>query len=260
MPPAPLAPPDPPHEAKPTVEIRAPAVHTSKSRGGNFLAIPDPQEPYALEDAVAFCRRVRAEFNIPRENVVHLGDEADHLYGSRFPVDPDNEIGPLGELKWLRDRMKVWYGEWDKMRICKSNHSDRWYKKAAGAQIPEQLIRARHEILEAPQGWVWQDFWDFRDGAMPWRAEHGHNGARNTKQRAIENGVSTVHGHYHSDGKAEWAHTAGGQLLWGMAAGCLIDPEAIAFKYNRRDRFKPILGCGVILDGGLKPLFVPYDR
>lgn len=244
-----------------TVPPPAPSVHTaSKTSAGNTLVISDPQEPYALEDAVAFCRRVRAEFNIPRENVVHVGDEADFLYGSRFPVDPNNENGPLGELRWLRERMKVWYAEHPRMRLCISNHTDRWYKKAAGAQIPEQLIRARHEILEAPEGWVWADHWDFRDGKMPWRVEHGHNGAASTRLRAIENGVSTAHGHFHAKAGVEWVHTAGGQLVWGLATGALIDVDAVAFKYNRRDRFKPVLGLGVVLDGGRKPLFVPYDR
>lgn len=244
-----------------TVPPPAPSVHTaSKTSAGNTLVISDPQEPYALEDAVAFCRRVRTEFNIPRENVVHVGDEADFLYGSRFPVDPNNENGPLGELRWLRERMKVWYAEFPRLRLCISNHTDRWYKKAAGAQIPDQLIRARHEILEAPEGWVWADHWDFKDGKMPWRVEHGHNGAASTRLRAIENGVSTAHGHFHAKAGVEWVHTAGGQLVWGLATGALIDVDAVAFKYNRRDRFKPVLGLGVVLDGGRKPLFVPYDR
>ena len=239
---------------------KGPAIHTSKTRGENVLVISDPQEPYALDDVLRFLQSVRKDFNIRIDNVVHVGDETDNLHGSLYDLDPDNEKSAVGELRWMRERMAAWYSAFPKMRICRSNHGDRWIKKAAHAQIPSQLLRSYHEILQAPQEWVWREQWDFAGPRMPWRVEHGHNGSASTRLRAIENQISTAHGHFHSKAGVEWIQTRGGKRIWGMATGCLIDTEAIAFKYNRRDRFAPILGCGVVLDGGMRPMFVPYEK
>jgi hypothetical protein len=44
-------------------------------------------------------------------------------------------------------------------------------------------------------------------------------------------------------------------MIFGMNTGCLIDVDAIAFKYARGSAFKPTLGCGVVISG--VPYFVP---
>src|SRR5437899_3200455 len=57
-------------ETKPTAEVRAPVVHTTKSRAEGYLVVPDLQAPFHEPNALEFCERVRREFGIPKDNVL----------------------------------------------------------------------------------------------------------------------------------------------------------------------------------------------
>ena len=239
----------------------APAIHTSKTRGEAYLVISDLQVPFHLPNALAFVNEVRREFNVHADNILCVGDEVDNLFGSMFPKDPDGTHTPTSEIGAARDELRRWYAAFPRMRLCVSNHGMRWAKKASAAEIPSQMIRAYQEIIEAPDGWRWQDRWLINASKRPFQMEHGHEGAGGMyayRVKAIENGISTVFGHLHANPGIAHVNTAGGQSLWGCCAGSLIDASAYAFAYNRRDRFKPWIGCAVILDGGTTPLLVPY--
>lgn len=43
-----------------------------------------------------------------------------------------------------------------------------------------------------------------------------------------------------------------------MCVGSLIDRDAVAFEYGRNATWRPVNGCGVVLDGGRMPVWVPY--
>ena len=71
--------------------------------------------------------------------------------------------------------------------------------------------------------------------------------------------MNLVMGHLHSNAGISIVSTHG-QRIWGMNVGCLIDNEAYAFAYNKYTRQKPVLGVGVVVDGGLTPIFIPFER
>jgi hypothetical protein len=48
--------------------------------------------------------------------------------------------------------------------------------------------------------------------------------------------------------------------IWAANSGCLIDVEAYVFNYGKESRFKPTLGCSVVIDDGRTPIFIPYER
>ena len=61
-------------------------------------------------------------------------------------------------------------------------------------------------------------------------------------------GMSVVMGHLHSVAGVHYG--AGPKRRWfGLDVGCLIDREAYQFAYGKHLPKKPILGCGVVLDG-----------
>jgi|GEM_PF-1736958 len=247
--------------AGPREPVRAPAVHTSKTRGESYLVIPDLQIPFEAEHALRFCIEVAREYDVSPDNVLCVGDEIDQNFGSMYASDPDATHTANSEIRASIDRLKQWYRAFPFVRVCNSNHGDRWLRKASNAQIPSQLLRAYREIIEAPEGWRWSDVWRIPASKHPFLMEHGHRGAGGIhahRQKAIDNGISTVHGHLHASAAIAYVRTQN-QKLWGFNCGSLIDVEAYAFKYNSRDRYKPGLGCGVILDGGRRPLWVPYE-
>ena len=40
-----------------------------------------------------------------------------------------------------------------------------------------------------------------------------------------------------------------------MMVGCLIDDKALAFEYNKTTVGRPIIGCGIIIEG--QPMLIP---
>lgn len=188
-----------------------------------------------------------------------VGDELDQYFGSQYLKDPSINFSAAEEIEISKKKLKAWYRAFPKMMLCTSNHGLRWVKKAINAEIPSQLLRPYKEIIEAPYGWGWKDEWRFKC-KYPWRSIHGmgysgQNGARNA---AIDAGISTVIGHLHSYAGISMINTYGSnRLIWAMNSGCLIDTESFAFAYSKYSRNKPTLGCGVVIDDGKTPIFIP---
>lgn len=223
------------------------------------LVISDLQIPYENKRALEFCRALAKEYRIPAENVVNVGDEIDNFHGSAYPKDPDAPHSIVNEFEIARERIKAWAGAFPKMRVCISNHGIRWLKKAMDAQIPSHLLKTYHDIFKIPASWVYREEWRFHSLKFPFRAIHGmgYSGVAGHRNAALDGQISTVIGHLHSHAGISWIQNNGGARMWAANAGCLIDPEAFAFKYEKYNRVKPQLGCIVIVDSGKTPIFHP---
>jgi len=61
-------------------------------------------------------------------------------------------------------------------------------------------------------------------------------------------GMSCVQGHFHEKfGINYWGNSLG--LYFSMQVGCLIDDTNYAFAYNNVNLKRPVIGCGLIIDG-----------
>lgn len=225
-----------------------------------FLFISDLQIPFEAKHALKFCQAVQKEFRIPKENVFNVGDEIDQYFGSAYQKDPNGWYTASSELSATRDKLRAWYKAFPDMRLAVSNHGLRWAKKAFDAEIPSQMLRPYQELIEAPAGWKWREEWLVK-AKHPFRVIHGmgYSGQSGTKNAAIDSGMSTVMGHLHSFAGV-WPIRTGGLKIWALNTGCLIDEEAYAFQYGKYSRNRPVLGVGVVLDSGLTPLFIPFER
>lgn len=223
-----------------------------------YLIISDLQIPFELNDALPFVRKVQREFRIPLENLCCVGDETDQYWGSLFKKSPEAKHTANQEIEATKEKLRKWYKAFPYMKICESNHGNRWKKKAWESEIPSQLLRQYREVMEAPDGWEWRKAWLIQT-KKPFLMEHGDDwgGQIPHKQAALHNGISTIMGHHHSLAGVEYLKT-NGLDVWGAICGSLIDFEQYAFEYARRAKFKPVIGCTVILNDGFSPLFVPY--
>lgn len=226
-----------------------------------FLFISDLQIPFHSRHSLAFCRAVQKEFRIPPENVYCVGDEVDEYFGSQFNKDPDAIHTPNSEIRASKEVLQGFYRAFPLMKLAVSNHGLRWAKKAFEAEIPSQMLRPYQEIIGAPKGWVWKDRWVIKGKRAPILMIHGmgYGGQSGARNAAMDSGMNTVIGHLHSHAGVSYINTVG-RNIWAMNTGCLIDVDAYAFNYGRDMRNKPVLGCGVVLDGGITPVFVPYER
>jgi len=216
----------------------------------NVLVVSDLQEPFGHKDALDFVIAVSEKYDT-NETVV-IGDEADlHAFSGKFPHDPDG-FSPGEELEAARKGLKPWYEVFPEAKVCTSNHVERYYKKAYNAGFPRAALVSERELLAAPKGWEWRKTWHI-DGV---KYEHGDNqgGMDAARQLAISNRQSTVIGHHHAHGGVRYIANDS-EVIFGLNSGCLIDRHAYAFKYGEANKFKPTLGCAVVLRG--VPYFVP---
>jgi hypothetical protein len=207
------------------------------------LVISDTQAPFSHPDTIPFLKAVAKEYRTTQ--VVHIGDEADMCAISDWETDPDG-MSAGDELKAAIVDLKKMYAVFPKVMACTSNHTARPFRKALKHGLPKAFLRDYKEFLQAPGGWEWRDYWII-DGV---RYEHGegYSGREGAYKAAIENGRSTVIGHIHSHAGIQYGANPE-QLFFGMNVGSLIDNAAYAFNYNKKQKYKPIISCGVVIEG-----------
>ena len=216
------------------------------------LVVPDIQEPFAHPDAVRFIRAVKSHYKT--DTTLFIGDEIDAYSLSRYPKDP-NAKSAGDEFKATRKELKKWYKLFEEekiVRVCNSNHTQRIFKRLLESGIPEDFLKGIREILGAPNNWVWEDSFVI-DGI---KYEHGdtQGGVDAARLLAISNRCSTVIGHHHSHGGIRYMANDD-SVIFGLNVGCLINRSTYAFRYGKSAKFKPTLGCGVVLYG--IPYFIP---
>lgn len=214
-----------------------------------MMSIPDLHVPFHHRDAFSFLRAVKRKYK--PKIIINQGDMEDWHSISMHDNDPDG-FSPGHELIELRKKLKPLMKMFPKMKICTSNHGSLPFRKAFKFGLPKELIKSYCEILDAPKGWEWADYWEI-DGII---FEHGDpfSGQNAALKAAEQNMQSTVIGHVHSFAGIQYSANSR-HLIFGFNVGCLIDKDAYAFAYAKKIKRKPILGCGIIIDG--VPTFIP---
>ena len=139
------------------------------------------------------------------------------------------------------------------MDLVESNHGSMVYRKGKHHGIPRKYLRDYGEILEAPKGWEWHDnlTLELPNGQLLFVT---HGVRKNGIKLAQQMGCNTIQGHYHTEFNINYASSPS-QLYWSMQVGCMIDDKSMAFHYNKTTAIRPIIGCGMVLDG--QPLLLP---
>ncbi len=108
------------------------------------------------------------------------------------------------------------------------------------------------EILGAPITWSFK--WHHEIDGVRYVHGDGFGGITAARDGAIVCRQSVVIGHHHSYAGINYVANEK-EMIFGMNVGCLIDKDAYAFKYAKKSKFKPTLGCGVVLEG--VPSWIP---
>ena len=66
---------------------------------------------------------------------------------------------------------------------------------------------------------------------------------------------SNVQGHQHAEFGA-WRNDSEAKGIFGMNVGCGVDSRKMAQDYGKKFNRKPVLGCGIVIDGYF-PIAVP---
>lgn len=245
-------------------ELIAAKLHTHKSKEasevspynkgnkGNTIIIGDLHEPFTLDQYIYFNRYIQQKFDCG--NVVFIGDIVDNHAVSYHEKDPEGKSAG-DEFNVALEKCKRWYQVFPEAKVCIGNHDALPFRKAFTAGLPSKWLKTYQEMLESPKTWEW----NFKHIINNVIYQHGTNmsGEMAAINAARENRQSTVIGHLHTVSNIRYLASFK-DLIFGMNVGCGIDHEQYAFAYGRENTRKPVISCGVVIDGKL-PIIVPMD-
>lgn len=215
-----------------------------KAKDRRILVISDMHIPYHHKDALAFLKKLKAQFKPTR--IINIGDEVDFHGISFHSADPD--LWSAGdELKEAQKYIKELSKVFPKMDLVHSNHGSLSYRRGKAGGIPRHLLKDYNDVLGVGKGWTWHE--EIIVDVHPVQSIlFRHQFSANVLKAAEQLGCSVVQGHYHS--KFEINYTSSPRALnWGMTVGCLVDTKSLAFEYNKLQTKRPIIGVGIIENG-----------
>ena len=219
----------------------------------SILVISDMHLPYHHKDLLSFLKAIKTKYSPDR--IVCIGDEVDYHAISFHAHDPDL-FSPADELKSAILHLKQIYKLFPKVDVIDSNHGSLVYRKAKAMGLPRNVFKSYNAILEAPKYWKWHN--DLTLTMSDGNKVFFHHGKSSAVGKLSKNmSMSSVQGHYHSRFEIfHWANPTG--LFFDMRVGCLINDHSMAFAYNKTTMDRPIIGCGIILDG--QPKLLPLIK
>mgnify|MGYP001827774254 CR=1 FL=1 len=217
------------------------------------LTIGDTHCPGMRRGYVDFLKRVADTHSVNR--VVHMGDLVDWASISYHEKSPglSNATKEIRNARRQVARLAKAFPEADWLI---GNHDALTERQAISAGLPPEVLRDYADLWEVD----WMVHPRFAklmiDGVVYSHGDSGRSGKDAALTQAKDNFRSTVVGHFHSQAGVRWWANPEFRVF-GLSVGCGIDVRRLQFEYGRRFTAKPILGCGVVLDGR-RAFFEPW--
>ena len=206
--------------------------------------IGDTHIPYELDGYLEFCEETFDMWGV--DTIVHIGDMFDNHALSFHDSEPMLQ-GATGEWEEAKERAGRGYSTFPEATLIEGNHDRipaRQLRKLG--MEPSIFLKPMQDLMGMPEGWKIANYIEI-DGVLYHHGETagGVNGFRNDAKERMQ---CTVSGHNHSNAGIS-ATASSSELVWGMAVGCGVDHEHLAFAYGKHFKHKPIVACGVVVDG-----------
>ena len=213
---------------------------------GRVLVIPDTHAPCMHSDAIDFLRQSYRDWQCDR--VVHIGDVID-WYCINYHEKDLQSLQFNSEFSVAFKQVKALEKAFPELEVLTGNHDALPHRKASTAGLPGNVIRGNNEIWETPK-WKWHTryFKKVIDGVVYMHGDNGKGGKTPALLNAIDLFQSVVAGHHHGSAGVYY-HANPSKLVFGMNVGCLIDVNHAQMSYGIKFNKKPILGCGIVIDG-----------
>ena len=218
----------------------------------SVLIISDTHIPYHAKELMPFLKLLKKKYKPDR--VIHIGDEVDKHAMSFHDSDPD--LPSAGdELKLSIPVIKQLEKMFPKMDLLDSNHGSLVFRRAYKHGIPKAYIKKYNDFLQVGKGWKWHD--DLIIDTPLGKVYFCHGKTPDILKLATSMGMSCVSGHFHSLMGVRWFGNSLG-LYFGLQVGCMIDSKSLAFRYNKVQKARPIIGCSIIYNG--LPIIEPFIK
>lgn len=217
------------------------------------LVIGDTHCPGMRVGYVDFLKRIADRYGINR--VVHIGDLVDWAsisYHEKSPALHNASKEFAAAQRQVCQLVKAF----PKADWLIGNHDSLTERQATSVGLPSEVLRDYGDLWQVP----WKIHARFTklaiDGVLYSHGDGGRGGQDAALAQAKSEFRSTVVGHYHSQaGVRWWANKE--YRIFGLSTGCGIDASKLQFEYGVKFVAKPILGCGVVLDGD-RAFFEPW--
>jgi len=213
--------------------------------------IGDTHCPVMLDGYVDFLKQTFRDWKVTR--VVHIGDLVDWAALSFHGTDPDLP-SVRHEFDLANKQIKQLVKAFPKVDLLLGNHDVLPYRRAVAMGLGSNMLRSFNDYWGLPKTWkVHPRYHNLRiDGVIYRHGDQGPQSINAARNQALANFRSTVIGHLHQCGSVSWAVNQDSRVF-GMSVGCGVDHHTLAMAYGRAYRFKPFIGCGIVVDGT-----VPY--
>lgn len=204
--------------------------------------IGDTHFPFVHPMYRAFCLDTFAKWKVDR--VIHIGDVVDAHALSFWDHNP-NGLSAETEAHFACLDTAEWQKSFPKIDVLIGNHDERQFRAARKAGIPDRFIKGYVDVWGTPD-WNWQ-LQLTCDGVL---YEHGtgSSGKDAAFNRAVAQRCSLTMGHVHCYAGVKY-HANPFNRIFGLNVGCGIDIKSYAFDYGKAFAVRPLLGCGIVLDG-----------
>jgi len=181
------------------------------------------------------------------DRIVHIGDLADWnsiSYHEKHPGNSNAEQEYQEAKKQIRELSKAF----PKADWMIGNHDALTSRQAVTAGLPTSIVLDYNSQWEID--WtVHKRFYKLLiDGVLFCHGDTGPGGEHAAYKHAQNNFKSTVQGHHHSNGGVKYFVNEKFRVF-GMDVGCGIDVDLLQFEYGRKFPRKPVLGCGIVVNG-----------
>lgn len=217
------------------------------------LIIGDTHCPGMRRGYVDFLKRIADVHSINR--VVHIGDLVDWASISFHEKSPALS-NAIQEFASARRQVATLARAFPRADWLIGNHDALTERQAVSVGLPAQLLRDYADLWELD----WSVHARFTklmiDGVVYSHGDSGRTGQDAALAQAKDQFRSTVIGHFHSQAGVKWWANQEFRVF-GMSVGCGIDASRLQFEYGLRIVAKPILGCGVVVNGR-RAIFEPW--
>ena len=220
-------------------------------KNNNTLAFSCPHLPFEHKHFLPFIIQTYKRFKC--STIICLGDLVDNHSISYHEHDPDG-WAPAQEMEETDKHLAPWFKAFPKVLMCRGNHDCLVDRKGKTVGLPRRAFKPFRNIWNLPKKWE-DEFEHVVDGVL-YKHGTGFSGKTGHIKAAEDSRMPTVIGHLHAVLGAEWL-VSEKDRIFGMAVGCGVNRKKYAFAYGVNYQRKPVLGCGVILDGGQEALPIP---
>ncbi len=208
----------------------------------NVLVIGDTHFPATHPKYLQFILGIKKKYSC--NQFVHIGDVVDHHTISFHKKHPDS-VSALTEYESALRNIREWYKVFPKLNVCIGNHDERVFRLTADIGIPSFYIKHYNEVYKTPS-WKWD--YGFTIDGVYYTHGTGTGGQYPSFNLAKTRATSVVLGHHHSIAGINWL-VGPTQRFFGMDVGTGVDRSHIAFSYGMNHLKKPVVSCGVVING-----------